>query len=51
MNPLLHYYDPGSKQSLKEWKHANSPPPPTKFRQEKSSGKVLYSFLFEIIKE
>ena len=47
---FLNYYDLESKQSSKEWKRADSPPP-TKLKQEKSFGEVLYSFVFGIIKE
>ena len=40
---FLYYYDPELKQSSKEWKRADSPPP-TKPKQEKSAGTVFYSF-------
>ncbi|CAF1081757.1 unnamed protein product [Rotaria sp. Silwood1] len=42
----LYYYDPESKQSSKQWKRADSPPP-TKLKQQKSAGKVLYSFFWD----
>jgi hypothetical protein len=40
---FLHYSQPESKQSSKQWRRADSPPP-TKLKQEKSADKVLYSF-------
>ena len=40
---FLYYYDPESKQSSKEWKRADSPPP-TKLKHEKSADRILYSF-------
>jgi histone-lysine N-methyltransferase SETMAR len=43
---FLYYYQPESKQSSKEWKRADSPPP-TKLKQAKSVGKVLYSFFWD----
>ena len=43
---FLYYYDPESKQSSTEWKRADSPPL-TKLKQEKSPGKVLYSFFLD----
>ena len=39
----FYYYQPESKQSSKQWKRADSPPP-TKLKQEKPERKVLYSF-------
>ena len=42
---FLYYYDLESKQLLKEWKRADSPPPTT-LKQEKLAGKVLYSFFW-----
>ena len=44
---FLYYYDPESKQSLKEWKRTDLSAPPTKLTQEKSAGKVLYSFFWD----
>ena len=42
----FYYYQPQSKQSSKQWKRADSPPP-TKLKQEKSERKVLYSFFWD----
>jgi hypothetical protein len=42
----MYYYQPESKQSSKQWKRADSPPP-TKLKQEKSANKVLYSFFWD----
>ena len=42
----FYYYQPQSKQSYKQWKRADSPPP-TKLKQEKSERKVLYSFFWD----
>ena len=41
-----YYYQPEPKQSFKQWKRADSPPP-TKLKQEKSERKVLYSFFWD----
>ena len=41
----FYYYQSQSKQSCKQWKPADSPPP-TKLKQEKSERKVLYSFFW-----
>ncbi|CAF3527620.1 unnamed protein product [Rotaria sp. Silwood1] len=42
----MYYYQPESKQSSKQWKRADSPPT-TKFKQEKSTNKVLCSFFWD----
>ena len=39
-------YQPEWKQSSKQWKRADSPPP-TKLKQEKSEPKVVYSFFWD----
>jgi len=39
---LLYHYDPETKQQSMQWRHSGSPrPKPTKFRVQKSAGKVL----------
>jgi len=43
----LYYYDPETKQQSLEWWHSGSPRP-KKFRVQKSAGKVLASWFFEI---
>ncbi|CAF3544865.1 unnamed protein product [Rotaria sp. Silwood1] len=42
----FYYHQPESKQSPKQWKRADSPPPTT-LKQEKSERKVLYSFFWD----
>ncbi|CAF0942762.1 unnamed protein product [Rotaria sp. Silwood1] len=46
----MYYYQPESKQSSKQWKRADSPPP-TKLKQEKSTNKVLFNELHPEIKK
>jgi len=48
---LLYHYDSEKKQQSMEWWHNGSPPPPKKkFRVQKSTGKVLASIRFFVIK-
>lgn len=51
---FFYFYQPESKQTSKQWKRADSPPP-TKLKQEKSTNKVFYSFFWDykgiIVKE
>ena len=42
----LYYYQFESKQSFKQWKRADSPPP-TKLKQDKAERRVLYSFFWD----
>lgn len=41
-----HYFEPSSKLSSMQWKHANSPPP-KKFKVQPSAGKVMLTFFFD----
>ena len=42
----LYHYDPETKQQSMEWWHSGSPGP-TKFRVQKSTGKVLASIFWD----